>query len=139
MSAKDTYYQRNKEEQRRYQKEYRDNNRHIRKQWEEKNKQKLKEYNKRYGREYHLDKMFGITLEQYNELFDKQSGCCAICGKHQTEYKRAFDIDHDHSCCKGKKSCGKCIRGLLCADCNKGLGLFKDAKEILEKAIKYIK
>lgn len=94
---------------------------------------------KQTRRQYHLNKIYGITIEQYNELFDKQNGCCAICGKHQTENEKALAVDHDHSCCDGQKSCGKCIRGLLCSNCNRGLGLFKDNEEVLMRALNYIK
>jgi len=60
----------------------------------------------------------GITLEDYNKMFKKQGGKCLICGKHQSELKRPLGVDHDHETKK--------IRGLLCGQCNFGLGLFND-------------
>jgi hypothetical protein len=42
-------------------------------------------------------------------------------------------IDHDHSCCRGKKSCGTCVRGLACGDCNTGVGLFGDDPERMRR------
>ena len=56
--------------------------------------------------------LYGLTPERYAELFDVHAGVCAICGG--VDEKRSLHIDHDHSCCEGRKSCGKCIRGLLC-------------------------
>jgi hypothetical protein len=48
-------------------------------------------------------------------------------------------VDHDHTCCPGKKSCGKCIRGFLCRACNSFIGLAKDNITTLENAVKYLK
>jgi hypothetical protein len=47
-------------------------------------------------------------------------------------------IDHDHSCCPGRQTCGKCVRGLLCESCNHGLGQFKDSVEKLRGAADYL-
>lgn len=77
-----------------------------------------------------LKYLYGITSEQYNQMFLQQEGCCAICGKHQSEFKRALCVDHNHE--TGE------IRGLLCSKCNLGLGNFKDDSEILKKAIMYV-
>ena len=72
-----------------------------------------------------------ITLEQYNSIFDKQSGCCAICGKHQSEFKRNLAVDHDHK--TGK------IRGLLCHKCNLLLGYSSENIDVLNNSINYLK
>lgn len=74
---------------------------------------------------------FGLTLEDYNEMFDKQNGCCAICGTHQAELTRSLAVDHSHE--NGH------IRGLLCQPCNTALGKFKDSIEMLDKASQYLK
>jgi len=58
---------------------------------------------------------------------------CAICGAHDR-----LVIDHDHDCCAGVRSCGKCVRGVLCCNCNWGLGAFRDDPERLAGAITYI-
>ncbi len=79
----------------------------------------------------------GLSLEGYNELFKKQNGVCAICLTPPQSHRRLC-IDHDHKCCVGIKSCGKCIRGLLCDDCNHALGSAKDSIKILENAVKYL-
>lgn len=84
-------------------------------------------------RENNLKKA-GLSLAQYNELFRKQKGCCVICGKHQTEFKRALAVDHNHV--TGR------IRGLLCNSCNRGLGCFYSDEygtELLCAAISYLK
>lgn len=83
-----------------------------------------------------LERM-GITAERYEELLASQGGTCAICDRKPG--KRSFDIDHDHSCCPANKSCGKCIRGLLCAPCNKGIGLLGDSVARISDAVDYLK
>ena len=84
-------------------------------------------------------KRYGITVEKYGQLFEAQAGKCAICGStdpgRRSEY---LAVDHDHSCCSGKRSCGKCVRGLLCVRCNSGLGHFKDDPRLLEAALHYL-
>lgn len=75
----------------------------------------------------------------YEDLFALQGGSCGICGKTEEENGQRLCVDHDHSCCPTKrKSCGKCVRGLLCSNCNTGLGYFNDNKDRLQSAIKYL-
>ena len=81
---------------------------------------------------------YNLTIEQYTELFNSQNGVCAICGAQETK-KQSLSIDHDHSCCAGAYSCGRCIRGLLCHKCNSILGLARDGAELLLKSIDYLK
>ena len=52
--------------------------------------------------------------------------------------KKAIVIDHDHSCCPGSTSCGKCVRGVLCGECNLMIGLGKDRQDILVSASEYL-
>lgn len=86
----------------------------------------------------HLWTNFRIRESDYNEMLIHQNFRCAICKIHQSEVSRAFAVDHDHKCCSGKKSCGKCIRGLLCFECNIGLGKFKDDSAIVQTALQYL-
>ena len=89
------------------------------------------EYRKRSGRDRsaewakHLHRQYGVTTQQWDAMFAAQAGGCAVCGVAE-ERGRRLSVDHDHSCCPGKKSCGKCVRGLLCGDCNRALGLLRD-------------
>lgn len=59
---------------------------------------------------YRLRTRYGVTPEQYQELFDKQEGKCAVCKRHQSELKNRLVLDHDHKTLE--------IRALLCAYCN---------------------
>lgn len=78
---------------------------------------------------------YGITLDDYESLLVAQNYKCAICF---ASVSGAMHIDHDHECCDGPRSCGKCIRGLLCGSCNSGLGYMKDNTSILMSAIAYL-
>lgn len=78
-----------------------------------------------------LKKNYGISLEQYNEMFSAQGGCCAIYDKHQALLKKSLHVDHDHG--SGE------IRGLLCNGCNFGIGQFKDDPDILNRAVSYLR
>jgi hypothetical protein len=80
--------------------------------------------------------MYGISYEQYGDMLSRQNGVCAIC---QTTSDTNLCVDHDHSCCVGKKSCGNCVRGLLCHNCNRALGLFGDRIDLLHSAAQYLK
>lgn len=81
-------------------------------------------------RKSHLKMNYGLTIQEYNRLFDGQKGCCAICGKHQSELRRTLAVDHNHK--TGQ------IKGLLCDNCNLGLGNFQESRGILIKAIQYL-
>jgi hypothetical protein len=87
--------------------------------------------------EKHLRQRFNLSIEKREALLKSQDGKCRIC-QTTDPGSRGWQIDHDHSCCSGRKICGKCIRGLLCISCNKGLGDFKDDIKLLQKAIKYL-
>lgn len=89
---------------------------------------KEKTYNAK--RKYMLKKCYGMTIEDYNQMFLKQEGCCAICNEHQSNLEATFNVDHDHA--TGK------IRGLLCRNCNTGIGLLQDNFQICLSAAKYL-
>lgn len=81
---------------------------------------------------------FGLTRGQYAVMLDAQNGACAICGR-TNKNGTALAVDHDHSCCPGKRSCGKCVRGLLCSNCNLVLGLVGDSRDLLASAGWYLR
>ncbi|WP_197541377.1 endonuclease domain-containing protein [Streptomyces davaonensis] len=60
---------------------------------------------------------YNVTKEFIDLLLRFQEGRCAICGVTDTG-PRAMHIDHDHACCAGRRSCGECVRGLVCSSCN---------------------
>jgi transposase-like protein len=60
---------------------------------------------------------YKVTKEFIDLLSGFQQGSCAVCNRAHAG-GRAMDIDHDHSCCPGRGSCGDCVRGLVCNDCN---------------------
>ena len=83
------------------------------------------------------ERRFGLPSGGYNELLDAQGGVCAICGEKLAD--RALAIDHDHSCCPDtRSSCGECVRGLLCLDCNTGIGKLKESAALLRAAADYL-
>lgn len=117
------------------------------KEWSLKNPNKIKEINlknrtkrKQFykspegiesSRRAHLKRVFGISLEDYNEMSKKQNHVCAICGKPEMNNKnKVLCVDHNHET--------GAIRQLLCGLCNSGLGAFRDDKTLLETAIKYL-
>lgn len=82
---------------------------------------------------------YGITQQIFDYLRERQNYRCKICKRHEDMFTRAFAVDHDHACCPDRqKSCGKCVRGLLCVGCNTTLGHFKDSKIILNNAKNYL-
>lgn len=91
------------------------------------------------NRAHKLKSRYGITVAQYDALLSAQDGKCAICEATACKSGRAFAVDHDHACCPGRESCGACVRGLLCANCNRAIGMFNDSPERLEVAAAYLR
>lgn len=81
------------------------------------------------GLNLRLLKQYGISYDQYLALLAQQNGVCAICQK--TPIKRKLGVDHDHR--TGE------VRGLLCGNCNTGIGHLQDSTEILEQAKNYLR
>jgi hypothetical protein len=94
---------------------------------------KARGYNQKNGRRYHIKSKFGITLDDWDRLLVGQSGRCYLCEKPLGAGRTDIHIDHDHACCPGRKSCGKCIRGLACQKCNQGVGQFGDDPQLMRK------
>ena len=83
-----------------------------------------------------LTRNYNITPEEYEQMLEAQGGQCAICNGSNDSKKKRLAVDHDHACCpESGKSCGSCIRGLLCDDCN--IGKFKEDPELLRAAANY--
>lgn len=80
---------------------------------------------------------YGITAEEYNKKKKKQKNRCAICKSRErrthkrTGGRQSLSVDHNHET--------KQIRDLLCGDCNRGLGMFKDSFKLLIRASQYLK
>ncbi len=86
--------------------------------------------NPEYVRNAHLNRQYGISSVEFQELLAKQNGVCAICGGTQADPARPLAVDHDHD--TGR------VRGLLCDPCNQGLGGLQDSPELLKRAIEYL-
>ncbi len=76
---------------------------------------------KAWGRSSVLGK-FHTTEAWYESKLAGQEAHCALCPRQREENGNRLAIDHDHRCCAGSGSCGKCLRGLLCRRCNLRLG-----------------
>jgi hypothetical protein len=74
----------------------------------------------RYKRAYNLMYKYKLEIERYNEMISKG---CHVCGEYQ---ERNLHVDHDHSCCNGQITCGKCVRGVLCNKCNTSVAKYED-------------
>jgi hypothetical protein len=77
-----------------------------------------------------LKRTYGIGYAEYLSMLDAQNGCCAICGTDDTGNRKAFHVDHCHD--TGK------VRGLLCGNCNSGIGNLRDDIGLLQRAIAYL-
>lgn len=76
-------------------------------------------------------KRYGLSLVDYHVMLAKQANQCAICGTDTPNGgKGVFCVDHDHST--------GLVRGLLCSNCNRGLGLFKDDPVVTKLATVYL-
>ena len=85
-----------------------------------------------YTYSYYIKKLYGITLEEKNDMFLKQGNCCGACGsKNIGNIQRTrWCIDHDHKT--------GLVRGVLCYHCNAALGQVKDDISTLKKLIEYL-
>lgn len=81
-------------------------------------------------RDSRLRRNYGISLDAYDQLLQEQGGVCAICGTDNPGSNTRFMVDHNHD--TGE------VRGLLCGNCNRGIGLLGDNISTLSKAITYL-
>ncbi|GAA2321850.1 endonuclease VII domain-containing protein [Nonomuraea roseoviolacea subsp. roseoviolacea] len=94
---------------------------------------KCEECRPRSLRNYHLKRRYGITVEDYDRILAEQGGGCAICGTTNPggDGSKSFHVDHCHETNR--------VRGLLCYQCNYGLGYFGDSVEGIERVLRYLK
>lgn len=105
-----------------------------RKQWRDNNKEVISNYQKEKwlkdkGKKSYLSR-YGLTLEQYQKIFEKQEGKCQGCKRHESELNHPLHVDHCHVTKK--------VRGLLCRECNALIGFAKDNPSILKNLINYL-
>lgn len=92
------------------------------------------------NRERRVAAIYSLSPEVYKALLDacpkndKGTPMCMTCTKY-----RARAVDHDHKCCPGKTSCGKCVRGLLCGNCNSVLGRMRDDPTVFDRMAAYLR
>lgn len=82
-------------------------------------------------RDYDWVRRRHVTPEQYAKMFNLQKGRCAVCGKSYKDEIQMLAVDHDHTT--------NAVRGLLCRNCNVGIGLFKENPSFLLAAYFYLK
>lgn len=82
------------------------------------------------AREWHLMNLYGRTVDDWDMLLASQGGVCAICQQPPDPHRRRFAVDHDHE--TGE------VRGLLCGNCNRGIGHFNDDPDLISVAIDYV-
>lgn len=119
------YYRANKERYKGYVQNRLKKNPHL---WKE-NSAAWRKAHPEYKRAEALKRRYGISLAQYEEMYSKQEGRCAICRRHQSELVRRLVVDHDHV--TGN------IRSLLCVKCNVGLSVIED-QEFCARASIYL-
>lgn len=89
------------------------------------------------SRAYITKHRYGLTIESYQAMLEAQDNSCAACGIEFDEVTRP-NVDHDHKCCSGVKTCGKCVRGLLCSKCNSMAGAIEYNLPYLDDVLRYL-
>jgi hypothetical protein len=103
------------------------------KQYYKNNPSKREDNIRRYGLYEGNWQRHHISKEKYDQLLAEHDGKC-----HSCKTRIATSIDHDHACCNKSRSCGKCVRGVLCNQCNTALGLLSDSKEHILSLLGYL-
>jgi len=110
-----------------------------------KNREALRQYSRNYSashkdnhRAYKVGYHYGLSEGDFQALLRAQDGLCAICKGELALERRGAHVDHEHEGKRRLRTSIKQVRGLLCANCNYGLGNFKDNPEFLEAAIRYL-
>ena len=108
-------------------------------EYRDKNRELLREKQRKFNKENPIKRknsmlkyQYGITLIDYNKMFEQQKGKCAICKRHQNNLTRTLSVDHDHKTNK--------VRALLCITCNTDVSVVENRlKEMLKYLNKYRK
>ena len=121
-----------------YAREYREKNRDRVRGYQRAHHASRSEESKRRTNRIQALKRFNLTEDAWSNLFEGQGRRCAIC-RVDTPTGHGWHVDHDHVCCpENGRSCGKCVRAILCSECNTGLGKFRDNPAVLRAAAEYL-
>lgn len=109
--------------------------RERKRQWRIENKEAFNAYKREWrqkrdslkNRDEWMRQRYGITLKEYDAMFAQQGNVCAIC---KLSDEKTMHIDHDHE--TGK------VRGILCSQCNQGIGLLRENQSSIARAIQYL-
>lgn len=86
----------------------------------------------------YVGNVYGLPPGFYDALYEAQGGRCAWCNLAGGKSRR-LAVDHDHKCCPGSTSCGKCARGLLCSPCNQFISFrMRDDPEAIRRGARYL-
>lgn len=115
--------------------------REYQRRWYQANKEKVKAHTRKHrennpnaARGYAIKRRYGLTLDEYQEILEQHGNKCDTCSRIER-----LRIDHNHACCPtSERTCGKCIRGILCDWCNRALGMVRDNPETLRAMIAYL-
>lgn len=79
---------------------------------------------------------YRMSRQDWQDILERQGGRCYLCGDefNVEQRKRAIHVDHDHACCHTERTCGECVRGLACRNCNQGIGVFLDDPDRMRRA-----
>ncbi len=93
---------------------------------------------KKHRHSQYVQNNFGLPEGVYDLLYEFQERKCYICQRATGATKR-LAVDHDHAHCNGPTSCGECVRGLLCSNCNSTLAHARDDEKFFLRAILYLR
>jgi hypothetical protein len=86
---------------------------------------------------YRFKYRYGLTPDDWTALYNRQCGACGVCRASFPPERKLLYVDHDHSCCPGRKSCGQCVRGLLCMSCNIAVSYHEEA-DMIDRIMNYL-
>lgn len=133
------YYAANQEKARQASREYYAANREAILERQRAKRQAGNDLEKKASAEWRLYGKHRLTVERRQELLESQEYVCPGCATDlRTLEPRERSVDHDHRCCPSARSCGRCVRGLLCKKCNLALGLANDSPKILRQLAAYL-